>query len=106
MLLHGQDNPSDEFGLGLKDVLGQLDREQARVKIRVEARRFGKPSTIIEGLNMSRSALLDLSGKMKKRLATGGTVEDQSILLQGDHRNEAAKLLVEVGFPENTIQVV
>jgi translation initiation factor 1 len=72
----------------------------------MEARRFGKPSTIIEGLNMSKSALQDLSRRMKKRLATGGTVEDQSILLQGDHRNKAAKILVELGFPENTIQVV
>lgn len=72
----------EDLVLGLKDVLAQLDREQARVKLRLEMRRFSKPTTIIEGLKMSRRELQNLSSAMKRRLATGGTVKDGVLLFQ------------------------
>ncbi len=90
----------------LEDVLSTLDREQARVKIRMELRRFGKPTTIIEGLKLNKKDLVELSRKMKKKLATGGTVDENTILLQGDHREKVAKILYEVGFPRGSVEVI
>jgi translation initiation factor 1 len=97
---------SKDLDEGFEDILAELDREQARVKIRMEMRRFGKPTTVIEGLRMSERDLHDLSKKMKKGFATGGTVKDGIILLQGDHRDNALKMLVDQGFAESSIEVL
>ncbi len=99
----GEANNSD---FKLEDVLSTLDREQARVKIRMELRRFGKPTTIIEGLKLNKKSMLELSRKMKEKFATGGTIDGDTLLLQGDHREKAAQLLREEGFLEGSIEVV
>jgi translation initiation factor 1 len=69
-------------------------------------RRFRKPTTIIEGLKMNEKDLLELGTKMKKMLATGGTVKDGIVLLQGDHRDRVVEILVKRGFSEASIEVI
>jgi translation initiation factor 1 len=91
---------------GFEDILAELDREEARVKVRMEMRRFGKPTTVIEGLKMSDKDMHELCTKMKRGLATGGTVKDGVMILQGDHRSSAAKMLVQNGFAESSIEVL
>jgi translation initiation factor 1 len=91
---------------GFEDILAELDREEARVKIRMEMRRFGKPTTVIEGIKMSDKDLHELNSKMKRALATGGTVKDGIMILQGDHRENAAKMLKENGFSEGAIEII
>jgi translation initiation factor 1 len=97
---------SKDLDEGFEDILAELDREQARVKIRMEMRRFGKPTTVIEGLKMSDRELHELCTKMKRGLATGGTVKGGILILQGDHRENASKMLVENGFPEGAIEIL
>ena len=96
---------ADDTGLSFKDIVADLDREQARVTVRLERRRFGKPTTLIEGLKLRGEDLNSLARKMKKKLATGGTVKDNQILLQGDMRQAAASFLVESGFQKQSIEV-
>jgi translation initiation factor 1 len=91
---------------GFEDILAELDREEARVKIRMEMRRFGKPTTVIEGLKMSEKDMQQLATSMKKGLATGGTVKDGILILQGDHRENAAAILKQRGFSESSIEVL
>ena len=91
---------------GFEDILAELDREEARVKIRMEMRRFGKPTTVIEGIKMSDKDLHELNSKMKRALATGGTVKDGIMILQGDHRESAAKMLKANGFSEGSIEII
>ena len=43
---------------------------------------------------------------MKKMLATGGTVKDGIVLLQGDHRDRVVEILVKRGFSESSIEVI
>ena len=97
---------SKDLDEGFEDILAELDREEARIKIRMEMRRFGKPTTVIEGLKMSEKDMHELGSKMKRSLATGGTVKDGILILQGDHRDNAAKMLVEHGFSEGSIEVI
>jgi translation initiation factor 1 len=97
---------SKDLDEGFQDILAELDREEARVKIRMEMRRFGKPTTVIEGLKMSEKDMQELCTKMKKGLATGGTVKDGILILQGDHREGAAKMLTEKGFSESSIEIL
>ncbi len=97
---------SKDIDEGFEDILAELDREEARIKIRMEMRRFGKPTTVVEGLKMSDRDLHDLARKMKKGLATGGTVKDGIMILQGDHRENAARILKESGFSEGSIEIL
>ncbi len=91
---------------GFDEIVAELDREEARVKVRMEMRRFRKPTTVIEGLKMNEKDLQELGTKMKKMLATGGTVKDGIVLLQGDHRDRVVEILVKRGFSESSIEVI
>ena len=97
---------SEEPEEGFYDILAELDREEARIRVRMEMRRFGKPTTVVEGLKMNEKDLQDLGTSMKKILATGGTVKDGHIILQGDHRDRAVEILVKRGFSESSIELI
>ncbi len=84
----------------------QLIREQQVIKIRLEKRKFGKEVTIIEGLDEKEVNLKKLASQLKSRLATGGTAKNGKIELQGDHRAALKEILVELGFPPDSIVVL
>lgn len=86
---------------GLPDDLGiddDLARSQQRVSIRVDARRYGKPVTVVEDFDPNLVDLDELASTLKRRLAVGGTVSENHIELQGDHREALPALLREEGF--------
>jgi translation initiation factor 1 len=103
---HDSQVSSSDEEPGFDDIVAELDREEARVKVRMEMRRFRKPTTVIEGLKMNEKDLQELGTKMKKMLATGGTVKDGIVLLQGDHRDRVVEILVKRGFSESSIEVI
>ena len=86
-------------------VCGTFSMEQQLVKVRLETRKWGKATTIIEGINSKSVNLGDLGAKLKTNCACGGTTKDGLIMLQGDHRNKVKKLLVQTGFPEGSIEI-
>ena len=93
---------------GLPDDLcacGELDKEDARIVVRLETRRFSKTGTIIEGINPKQSDLPKMVKELKSTFACGGTVKDGFILLQGDHRDDLKGYLVKMGFNEDAIEV-
>jgi len=86
-------------------VCGTISMEQQLVKVRLETRKWGKPTTVIEGIDAKSVNLGDLAGKLKSYCACGGTAKDNLILLQGDHRDKVRKLLVQYGFPDASIEI-
>ncbi len=84
---------------------GELDKEETRIVVRLEKRRFNKDTTIVEGFNPKLADLGKVVKQLKKRVACGGTVKDGYILLQGDHRENIKKHLVDLGFSESSIEV-
>jgi len=80
-----------------------ISKEQAKVTIKMEKRRYGKPVTIVEGLENN---VREISKILKSKLACGGTCKDGVIELQGDHKEKAREVLVSHGFPDNTIDVL
>ena len=54
-------------------------------------------NTIIRGLN-SRSNINFISKDLKKKLGVGGSVKNNDIYLQGNHREKIQKILFERGF--------
>ena len=86
---------------GLPDELGideDLGRAEQHLTVRTEERTYGKAVTIVEGFDSTSVDLEDLASQLKSRLATGGTVDDDRIELQGDHGERAADLLRDEGF--------
>ena len=86
-------------------VCGTISMEQQTVKVRMEMRKWGKPATIVEGIDGKSVDLPDLTTKLKTYCACGGTSKNNSIILQGDHRDKVKKVLVGYGFPEASIEL-
>jgi translation initiation factor 1 len=76
----------------------EIAREQQQIKIYSMKRRYGKIVTIIEGIDSSDIDLDDLARKLKTRCASGGTVKDGRIELQGEHKKKVEQVLNEMGF--------
>ena len=94
---------SGEFNF--KDILGELDRSETHLVVRMETRRWGKAVTVVQGLEKTGRSIQEIAHNLKSRLATGGTVKDGLIILQGDHRDRVRDELVKQGFPPANIEV-
>ena len=79
-------------------VCEEIAREQQDIKIYIEKRRYGKTVTIVEGINANDIDINDLARQLKTKCASGGTVKDGNIELQGDHKKKVQNALVELGF--------
>ncbi len=86
-------------------VCTEIGKDQQRIKIRRETRKWGKPATIIEGINDKDQDLGRLAQKLKTFCACGGTAKNRQIILQGDHRDRVKTYLVKLGFPEQNIEL-
>lgn len=97
-----------EEDLTFEDELRHLDRESSHVTVRLALRRFGRPMTLIEvhGIPKNDPSLEKMAHLLKQNLATGGTVKDGVIELQGDHRQRLKPLLLKLGFPEESIEIL
>lgn len=71
-----------------------------QVVLRRESKgRAGKQVTTISGLApLGDAKIAALATELKRRCASGGTVEGGTILLQGDHRDAVEAELVGRGF--------
>jgi len=81
-----------------------MAREEKKVRVYLVNKRYGKFVTTIEGISRDvdvRNVLREL----KTRLACGGTFKNDSIELQGDHKEKVKAILVRMGFPADKIEV-
>jgi translation initiation factor 1 len=86
---------------GLPDelfALEEISKEQQVIKIYTDKRRYGKTVTIIEGFNPKDVDLKEMARSLRKKTASGGTVKDGRIELQGDQREKARKFLEGLGY--------
>jgi translation initiation factor 1 len=86
-------------------VCGTISMEQQLIKVRLETRKWGKNTTVIEGIDERSVDLGQLASKLKTVCACGGAAKNAQIILQGDHRDKVKKLLVQQGFPESSIEL-
>ncbi len=59
--------------------------------------------TIIEGFNEKDVNLKDIAKLLKRKVATGGTVKDGKIELQGDQKEKVKKELEKMGYAVEVI---
>ncbi len=75
------------------------------VKIKAVKRRFGKLTTVVEGIDPKSVNLKDLAKKLKEKFACGGTVKNGMIELQGNHLFNVKKELIKLGFDEDSVKI-
>lgn len=76
----------------------QIAKEQQKIRILTDTRRYGKLVTVVEGIDSTDIDLDDLARKLKTRCAAGGTAKDGRIELQGEHKRKVKEVLEEMGF--------
>lgn len=82
-----------------------LDREATkRIKVYKTKAKFRKYMTMIEGL--APEELKKTAKELKDKLACGGTSKNGVVELQGDHLEDVKKALIQMGFPEGSIDIV
>jgi translation initiation factor 1 len=95
--------PSDPAGRPAQTVAApkpSAPKNRGRVDItRQTAGRGGKTVTVASGfVGIGQPEKEQLAKKMQKSCGTGGTVKDGCIEIQGDKREQMAKILSEAGF--------
>lgn len=76
----------------------QIAKEQQKIRILTDTRRYGKIVTVVEGIDSTDIDLNDLARKLKTRCAAGGTAKDGRVELQGEHKKKVKEVLEELGF--------
>lgn len=61
-------------------------------------RRQGKPNTVIENYNGAKSDFKKLTKYLQKACGVGGSHKNETIIIQGDYRDEIMDMLIELGF--------
>ncbi len=83
-----------------------------KIRIFTETRKKRHVVTIIQGLDDKSIDIKDITSRLKKYCATGGTYKEDArygkiILLQGDHTYKAKEFLVKkLGIPEQNIEIL
>jgi len=85
-------------------VCGEIEKEQQRIRIRLETRKFGRPTTVVDGMDEKTTDLAEIAHKLKAYCACGGTSKAGLIMLQGDHRDRVREFLIKIGYPAENIE--
>ncbi len=87
-------------------ICGDIAKEQQKITIRTEKKRYGRIMTIIEGIDSKNVNIKELGKKMKQKLACGGTTKNGVIELQGNHKQKAKEILINQGFNPQNVEVI
>jgi translation initiation factor 1 len=76
-----------------------LPPQQQNLRIQASrSGRKGKTVTIITGFQSSAETLAKLLKQLKTQCGSGGTVKENSLEIQGDHRDKLLQLLIQLGY--------
>ncbi|BAY22383.1 hypothetical protein NIES2100_21460 [Calothrix sp. NIES-2100] len=105
------DNSSDkrfvyrEFGNGhdnspaLERPTVELPPQQQNLKVQATRKgRKGKTVTVISGFQSKPETLADLVKQLKTQCGTGGTLKENEIEIQGDHKQKIVEILTKLGY--------
>ena len=83
----------------LERPIPDLPPQQQNVRIQASrSGRKGKTVTIITGFQSSAETLAKLLKQLKTQCGSGGTVKENSLEIQGDHRDKLLQFLIQLGY--------
>ena len=84
-------------------VCKEIAKTEQKIKVITDKRRYGKIITLVLGLSNDVD-MKEIARSLKSELACGGTIKNNQIELQGEHRKKVKPILIRLGFPENAIE--
>ena len=87
-------------------VCESLQQEEQKISIYVDKRKWGRAMTVMNFSNFKGANLKKICKKAKQYCASGGTVKDNMIEVQGDHRSKLKKFLQSIGYAEENIEIM
>jgi len=77
----------------------ELAPQQQNLKVQATRKgRKGKTVTVISGFESKPETLDDLVKQLKTQCGTGGTVRENEIEIQGDHKPKIVEILTKLGY--------
>ncbi|NEO82977.1 MAG: translation initiation factor [Spirulina sp. SIO3F2] len=77
----------------------ELSPAEQKILVQVSRKgRKGKTVTIASGFQCQSATLTKLLKQLKGRCGSGGTVKDQTLEIQGDHRETVQQQLKQLGY--------
>ncbi|MGL4884237.1 MAG: translation initiation factor [Waterburya sp.] len=80
---------------------GVPDLPPQQQNIRIQATRSGrkgKTVTVITGFQHNPETLAQLLKKLKNQCGSGGTLKDNTLEIQGDHKQKLSEILTNLGY--------
>jgi translation initiation factor 1 len=82
-------------------VCGEISKEEQKIKVELIKRKYGKVITLVSGFHdIDTKKMLK---ELKQVLACGGTIKNNIIELQGEHKGKVKPILIKLGFAEDSI---
>ncbi|HLO83925.1 MAG TPA: translation initiation factor [Nostocaceae cyanobacterium] len=89
----------DDNSAALERPTPDLPPKQQNIRIQAtRAGRKGKTVTVITGFQTNAETLAALVKQLKTQCGTGGTVKDNEIEIQGDHKQKILEILTKLGY--------
>lgn len=80
-----------------------IAKQEQEIIISTQKKKFGKVYTVISGLDQKEIDLKELTKKLKNKFACGGSMKNNVIELQGNHKQKIKPFLITEGFSEGAI---
>jgi translation initiation factor 1 len=92
-------NPDFQYEKGREEETEIIPPQQQKLYVSLDKKnRKGKRVTLVEGFVGSSEDIKSLAKELKSKCGVGGSVSENSILIQGDFRERVMSLLQEQGF--------
>lgn len=82
-------------------VCEEIGKSEQNIEVTIVKRRYGKIITLVSGL--TGIDIKNIAKELKQSLACGGTIKNNIIELQGDHKTQVKPELIRLGFAEESI---
>lgn len=77
----------------------ELPPNQQNIRVQASSKgRKGKTVTVITGFQAKPETLQALLKQLKTQCGTGGTLKDDTLEIQGDHRQKLLEILINLGY--------